>query len=199
MVGQKRGVNTIAGLELSGRYVVTEVSAMADQLLIDYLKRSHAECCLKTHSAAFTAQEIAECSHIHGRNFAKVVMVKIDGELSMIVLPAHFHVDLEMLRDVLAVGSVELATEREFRHRFPRCETGAMPPFGHLYGVMTYMVPVFEEGEDIAFNAGTHTEIVTMPYAEYLRLAHVMEISSGIMPPGLTPPSMHRRRPRMHY
>ncbi len=172
---------------------------MADKLLVDYLKRSKADYQLISHSTAYTAPEIAESSHVHGRNFAKVVMVKIDGELSMIVLPAHYHVDLEMLRDVLAVGSVELATEREFNKRFPRCDTGAMPPFGHLYGVMTYMVPVFIEDEDVSFNAGTHTEIVTMPYAEFLRLAHVMEISNGIMPPGLTPPAIHRRRPRIPY
>jgi Ala-tRNA(Pro) deacylase len=172
---------------------------MVAQLLIDYLKRSEADYQVQDHSVAFTAQETAECSHIHGRNFAKVVMVKIDGELSMVVLPAHYCLDLNILRDSLGVGSVALASEREFKHRFPRCETGAMPPFGHLYGLMTYMVPVFAEDETIAFNSGTHTEIVVMPYHEYLRLAHVMEIEEGAMPPALTPPMIHRRQPRFRY
>ncbi len=172
---------------------------MVAQLLIDYLKRSGADYQLHSHSAAFTAQETAESSHVHGRNFAKVVMVKIDGEMSMVVLPAHYHLDLDILRDTLGVGSVELASEREFKHRFPRCETGAMPPFGHLYGLMTYMVPIFPEDEMIAFNSGSHTEIITMPCREFMRLAHMMEITEGVMPPALTPPAIHRRQPRFRY
>jgi len=172
---------------------------MVAQLLIDYLKRSKAEYQVLKHSIAFTAQETAECSHIHGHNFAKVVMVKIDGELSMVVLPAHYTLDLEILRDVLGVGSVRLASEHEFKHRFPRCETGAMPPFGHLYGLMTYMVPVFAEGEMIAFNSGTHTEVIAMPYREYLRLAHVMEIEDGMMPSSMNSAMIHRRQPRFRY
>jgi Ala-tRNA(Pro) deacylase len=172
---------------------------MVAQLLIDYLRRSDADFQVYSHSEAFTAQETAQSSHVHGRNFAKVVMVKIDGELSMVVLPAHYHLDLNILRDSLGVGSVELAAEREFKHRFPRCETGAMPPFGHLYGLMTYMVPVFTEDELIAFNSGTHTEIIMMPYQEFLRLSHVMEIQEAGMRPALTPPLVHRRQPRIRF
>jgi Ala-tRNA(Pro) deacylase len=140
--------------------------------------------------------EIAESSHIHGRNFAKVVMIKVEGELGMMVLPAHYHVALDILKAVLAVESIELAAEKEFSYRFPRCELGAMPPFGHLFGLQTYMVPVFEEAEDIAFNAGSHTELVRMPLEEYLRVAYVTEVAGGVMPPSKPSASTHHHRSR---
>ena len=158
---------------------------MAVHFLIDYLTRMDVIYSLHSHSVAYTAQEAAENSHVHGRNFAKVVMVKIDSELSMVVLPAHYHVNLTVLRDLLAVNSVELAVEREFSHRFPRCEVGAMPPIGHLFGVMAYMMPVFAEDEEIVFNAGVHSEVVRMSYRDFLRIAHVTEIAEGIVPPVL--------------
>jgi len=40
------------------------------------------------HSQAFTAQEIAHSVHISGKDVAKTVIVKVDGKLAMVVLPA---------------------------------------------------------------------------------------------------------------
>lgn len=169
---------------------------MPAELLIEYLDRRNARYSRHQHSVAYTAPEVAQSSRINGHCFAKVVMVKVDGELAMVVLPAHYHVELKVLAQALAVDSVELATEREFGHRFPRCEIGAMPPFGHLFGLQTFMVPVFEEGREIAFNAGTHTELIRMPLEDYVRLAHVTEVADGIIPPALTPPKVQQRQPR---
>lgn len=165
---------------------------MSDQLLIEYLQRRGAVYRRKRHNVAYTAPEIAETSHINGHNFAKVVMIKVDGELSMMVLPAHHTVDFEVLQIVLGADHLAMASEREFSYRFPRCEPGAMPPFGHLFGLQTYMVPVFESGSEIAFNAGTHDEIIQMPLEEYLRLAYVIEVMAGVVPPSVATARLHK-------
>lgn len=166
---------------------------MPGQLLIEYLERRHAEFTCQTHNIAYTAPEIAEISHINGHNFAKVVMIKVDGELAMIVLPAHYQVDLDGLQSTLDADRLALAIEREFSYRFPRCELGAMPPFGHLFGLQTFMAPVFDEDREIAFNAGTHREIIRMPFSEYLRLAYVTVVSEGVLPPSLAHRNTSRR------
>ena len=165
---------------------------MQSQLLIEYLERQRAQFTRQPHNVAYTAPEIAQISHINGHNFAKVVMIKVDGELAMMVLPAHYQVDLDVLQFALDADTIELAREREFRHRFPRCELGAMPPFGHLYGLQTYMVPVFDRNREIAFNAGTHSEIIRMPIGEYLRLAHVTEVVAGVIPPSVATANVMR-------
>ena len=41
---------------------------------------------------------------------------------------------------------------------FPGCEIGGMPPFGNLYGMEVYVSDKLAEDEEIAFNAGSHTE-----------------------------------------
>jgi Ala-tRNA(Pro) deacylase len=122
------------------------------------------------HSPAYTAPEVAESAHIAGRDFAKTVIVKIDGEMAMVVLPANRKIVLSDLRDMLASQTVELATETEFERRFPDCERGAMPPFGNLYGLPVYLAKSFEEEKEISFNAGTHREIITMNFQDYARL-----------------------------
>jgi Ala-tRNA(Pro) deacylase len=156
---------------------------MSGQLLIEYLQRRGAEYDTYAHEVAYTAPEIAEQSHVQGGSFAKVVMIKADGELAMMVVPAHYHVDLDELADELAVDAVILACEKEFGRRFPRCEIGAMPPFGHLYGLQTYMVNIFPADYPIAFNAGSHSEIITMPLPEFIRLACVEVVTRGAVAP----------------
>src|SRR5206468_12165403 len=83
------------------------------------------------HSPAFSAQQIAANVHISGKNVAKTVIIKIDGKLVMVVEPAHLKVDLDALKRQLNAQRVELASETEFRNRFPDCELGAMPPLGN--------------------------------------------------------------------
>jgi Ala-tRNA(Pro) deacylase len=124
------------------------------------------------HSPAFTAQEIAASAHIPGREMAKTVILSIDGELAMAVLPAPLHVDLDELRRTLGASSVELANEAEFKDRFPDCELGAMPPFGNLYGMKVFVAAALAEDEQIAFNACSHTELIRMPYAAFVRLVN---------------------------
>jgi Ala-tRNA(Pro) deacylase len=122
------------------------------------------------HSPAFTAQEVAASAHISGYEMAKSVMIKVNGTVAMAVLPAPLHVDLRQLRELTGAHAVELASEAEFKSLFPECELGAMPPFGRLYGMDTYVAQRLTEDEYIAFNAGTHTELIRMRFRDFERL-----------------------------
>jgi len=134
-----------------------------------------------SHSKAYTAQGIAAIAHISGRELAKTVIVKLDGDLAMAVLPASYQVDLAALRRQTGVRLAELATESEFKRHFPDCETGAMPPFGNLYGIPVYVDETLTEDREIAFNAGSHYELIKMAFADFERLVkpEVMEFSTG--------------------
>ena len=136
-----------------------------------YLDQRHAKYVTISHQPAYTAQEVAAAAHIPGRMMAKTVMVKIDGEMAMVVLPADRRVDLEYLKKLTRAQTVRVASEEEFKGMFPGCEVGAMPPLGELYGLEVYAARELTEDDEIAFNAGTFTEVVKLPYAEFGRLA----------------------------
>ena len=119
------------------------------------------------HSLAYTAQEIAASAHIHGKELAKTVIVKLDGKPAMAVLPANRRIAMDRLRQAARARSVELATEQEFQDQFPGCALGAMPPFGNLYGMKVYADTVLAGDEEIAFNAGSHTELIRMGYRSF--------------------------------
>ncbi len=144
---------------------------MPAKKLMEFLDERDAKYVLISHSRAFTAQEIAAKAHVPGKEMAKTVVIKIDGEMALAVLPASFRVDLDLLRDVTRADVVELADEREFRDTFPGCELGAMPPFGNLYEMRTLVADTLAEDESIAFNAGSHTELIRMTFEDFRRLA----------------------------
>jgi Ala-tRNA(Pro) deacylase len=122
------------------------------------------------HSPAYTASVVARAAHISGRDFAKTVIVKIEGEMAMVVLPANRKIILAELCELLS-ETVEIASEEEFIGRFPDCELGAMPPFGNVYGMRAYLEHSLIKYPEIAFNAGSHREVIKMATKDYLRLA----------------------------
>jgi len=136
-----------------------------------YLREQKVPFQVQHHAVAYTAQEVAAAEHVPGRMLAKVVMVFADGELAMLVLPAPSRVDPGKAASALSAAEVRLAREEEFAERFPGCEVGAMPPFGNLYDLPLLVDASLAEDETIVFEAGTHTDTMSMKYADYERLA----------------------------
>jgi len=126
--------------------------------LREYLDKQNVKYIVTSHSLAYTAQGIAAITHIPGKELAKTV--RLDGRLVMAVLPASFHVDLKLLKKKTGANDAALASEAEFRDRFPECETGAMPPFGNLYGIEVFADESLTKDDEIAFNAGSHRELI---------------------------------------
>ena len=143
---------------------------MPARKLKEYLNTHQIKYVSIQHSPAYTAQEVAASAHVSGRDFAKTVIVKIEEAPVMAVLPANRKVVLADLREVLGAEKARFATEEEFQKLFPDCEIGAMPPFGNLYGIEVYVAPSLAQETEIAFNAGTHTEIIKMAYRDFEQL-----------------------------
>ena len=148
--------------------------------LTDYLDKKGKKYIVMKHSEAFTAQEVAASAHIPGKDMVKTVMVKADGDIKMVVLPSTHDVDFDSVKEALDADEVELASEEEFEALFPDCELGAMPPFGNFYDIDTLVAESLTEDSEIAFNAGTHKEVVKMAYSDYEELVKPQILPVGV-------------------
>ncbi len=135
------------------------------------------------HDPAFTAQELAARMHISGYEFIKVVIVKMDGQFALAALPAPLRVNLKLLAQAAGVKKCGLASEAEFQQLFPDCELGAMPPFGNLYSLPTYIDQEVSINENIVVNAGTHAEAIRLRYSDFSRLVRPRVARFGEPPP----------------
>lgn len=140
------------------------------QRLKDFLDTRKIKYMVIQHSPAYTSLEIAAMAKIPGKEIAKTVIVTADGKKMMVVVPASHMVDFISLRAFLNVEQVELAGEQQFKDLFPDCEVGAMPPFGNLFDLEVIVADSLAEDEMIAFNAGTHKELIRLSFRDFAEL-----------------------------
>lgn len=145
--------------------------------LKDFLESHDVKYSSMVHSPAFTSQEIAAAAHVSGKQLAKTVIVKINDKLAMVVLPANGQVNFAKLRDAAGTSGVDLASEMEFKEKFAGCEVGAMPPFGNLYDMPVYVSSELSEQDKIIFNAGSHSELLQLAFADFERLVKPTKVS----------------------
>lgn len=122
------------------------------------------------HTPAYTAQQEAAVAHVPGWGWAKTVVCFADGRPILVVLPAPSLVDFKRLREVVGARDIRLASEQELAHLYPDCETGTMPPFGPLYGQPVYVDRSLAGGEEIVFNAGSHSDAIKVKYDDFVRV-----------------------------
>lgn len=152
---------------------------MPIQQLKDYLDQSKIQYVSVNHSPAYTATEIAHRTHIKGDQLAKTVILNMDGHNVMVVLPASCRIRWDHLMDELGTDFIALAEEADFQDLFPGCELGAIPPFGNLFDIPVYMFEQLTKSEEIAFCAGSHSEILKINLADYLNLVKPTQLSRG--------------------
>lgn len=161
---------------------------MATRRTLEFLDGNKIKYALIRHSPAYTAQEVAASAHVPGRDLAKTVVVTIGGRLALAVVSANRLIDMNELRRAAGAQFVGLAEEADFVDRFEGCQLGAMPPFGNLFGMETYVDDALADEEMIAFNAGTHADVIVMRFEDFRRLVHpkmmriAMNADSGAEP-----------------
>jgi Ala-tRNA(Pro) deacylase len=153
---------------------------MPVQRLINLFDQNKIHYTLIPHPDTYTSAATGAVTHIPGREIAKTVMVRVNGEPAMSVIPASRHLDLNALKNELGTKDVQLMTELEFASAFPDCDIGAMPPLGILYKLPVYVDERLSREAEIAFNAGSHHELVRLAYKEFERLQQpkVLRIAS---------------------
>ncbi|MBI2159682.1 MAG: YbaK/EbsC family protein [Candidatus Rokubacteria bacterium] len=141
------------------------------QRLEEFLGAKQAQYEVLTHTGAVTAQEQAALTHTPGRVFAKVVVVKERDGFVLAVLPATSVLDLDRLKGLIRHGEIRPATVDEIGRVIPDCVPGAIPPFGALFGLPTYVDRTLANGREITMPAGDLATAIRMRAAEFRRLS----------------------------
>lgn len=150
---------------------------MPNQSVINYLISHNIPFTVREHLPAFSAQEVAEKAHVSGRRVAKTVVVKLDGQMALCVLPAIEQVNFSLLRQVACSNSAELAREEEFAHYFSDFESGVMPPFGSLFGLTVYLSESLNQTLPVVFSSGSSSKLLEISWDDFNRLVHPVLIT----------------------
>lgn len=132
------------------------------------------------HDRTVDAQHIAAVEHVTGWDVAKPVVLRVDGELALAVVPAPMYVD-EAKASAALGGEVTVAAESDFAGVFEDCESGAQPPFGAPYGLPVYLDQAMRARERLVCRDGTHTATLELSMDDYLRVADVRVVDLAVL------------------
>lgn len=136
------------------------------------LERNQIQYSHSVHSPAWTARDVAAAERMHAHRLAKIVVYHGDNGYGMLLLPADCVVNFAELLRLLGLREIRLATEAELGDLFPDCELGATPPFGNLVDMPVLVDESLACAEFIAFNAGTHRDVIHMSFADFRSLVN---------------------------
>lgn len=145
---------------------------MPSQKLQEYLNQNQVKYTSIAHPIAYSTREISHLCHVPEHQLAKTVMLNVGHKMVMVVLPARYLLDFDILKKSFHENEVSLASESDFNKVFGDCELGAMPPFGNLYNIDVYVEKSLANNREIVFNAGTHTEVIKLQYSDFIKLVN---------------------------
>lgn len=148
-----------------------------------YLKQHGVRYSHSIHSPAYTAREVASAERMPARGLAKVVVYSGSSGYGMLILPADYVVNFAEVRRLLGLEEICLAVESELGDLFPDCELGAMPPFGNFYDMPVLMDEHIATAEFMAFNAGTHRDVIHMSVSDFHNLVNPLVAAFAVKEP----------------
>ena len=156
---------------------------MLSQNLKDCLENNHVPYTNTQHRLAYSARPTEKCTHIPGKEFTKTILLKVDGKMTMAVIPALRKLDINKLQKNLGADSVEMISENETRDRFPEYGKGTLPPIGSMYGMNVIAASALRtESDMISFNGGSQEDLVKLKYRDFEQLVQpkVIECSDPV-------------------
>ena len=128
------------------------------------------------HELVFTSQQAAEARGTSAEQGAKALVVRAGKAFHHLVISGAARVDNASLRAILGTRRVRFANADELLE-LTGCRSGAVPPFGNLFGLPVLVDRSLLECEEVAFNAGSHTVSIKMRTTDLLEACDAPKIA----------------------
>lgn len=128
------------------------------------------------HKVVYTAYDLAATLHVEPKTIAKSLLIGVDRDLVLALVPGNTNLDLGKLKKVVAAAAkkaglkapkkVDLASEKMITKKITK-KTGALIPFGSLYKLTTYCDSKLLKEKKLILNTESFTESLQMTGANY--------------------------------
>lgn len=136
--------------------------------LLNHLDKNKIKYEILKHKKVFTAYDLAQTMKKKLQEIAKTLLVKVDKKYYLVVLPAHYKLDLGKLKKALKAKKVEIAKEKDMQTKF-NVKPGAMTPFGPIHKLEVFVDKSLIKVQQAIFQAGSFTESLKMKVKDFLK------------------------------
>ncbi len=135
--------------------------------IVALLDKNHITYTLFEHEPVFTSQDAAKIRQTKDTQGAKALLFIADSKPILIVLRGIDKVDTKLFKNTFKIKDLQFATKEEVVS-ITSVEIGAVPPFGNVMNILTYVDKHLVNEDEIAFNAGAHTKSIKMKMKDFL-------------------------------
>ena len=137
--------------------------------LLNYLDKNKIKYDILKHRTVYTAYDLAQTMKQKLQEIAKTLLVKVDKQYHLVVIPAHYKLDFGKLKKALKAKKVGIAKEKEMQTKF-KVKPGAITPFGTMHKVGVFVDKTLLKTQKAIFGAGSFTESLRMKVKDFLKL-----------------------------
>ena len=138
--------------------------------IISFLEKNKVKYEILKHRTVYTAFDKAKTLKIPEKMVGKTLVLKTDGKLAMVLIPANKNLDKEKIKKLLKAKKVELVSERLIKNKFKGVKVGAIPPFGNLWGLRTFIDNSLMREKEIILNGGDYNFSIKLKSKEIKKL-----------------------------
>jgi Ala-tRNA(Pro) deacylase len=147
--------------------------------LAEYLKNHKVSFEIIEEQGHFSALDSGNNAQAKTKDMVKTLMLWVDGNMSMMLLPSNMHIDFEQFAHAVEAKVVRMASENEFHMCFPETELGAQPAIGNLFELPVYIAKPLSRHKSIIFNGGNHHDLVKMHWSDFKALVNPIIVNQG--------------------
>lgn len=108
------------------------------------------------HRTVYTAYDKAATLKVPEKIIGKTLVLKIDSGYALALIPANKNLDKNKLRKTAKAKKVDFVKEAWMRKNLKGMKIGAVPPFGNLFKVKTFVDTVLLNNPKIIVGSGVH-------------------------------------------
>lgn len=147
------------------------------------------------HKTVYTAYDLATTLGEDVKKVAKTLLVRADRRYVLVVLPAHYRVDLQKLARILKAKAVSIAPEAAIKKL--KLVPGTTPPFGSLVDLEVALEKGLVAAGDIIVRAGSLTESLGMKVKDFVKMESPILGAFGVKgTPGKPAKSAAKKQPK---
>lgn len=113
---------------------------------------------INSDESTHTAVEAATVNGVPVSNIVKSLLVKIDNDFILFLVPGDRRLDLESLRKRFNTENIRMANAEEVKEN-TGYSIGGVPPFGHIKKLKTYIEDGFDINKEVVAAAGSSNSV----------------------------------------
>lgn len=122
--------------------------------IINFLEKAKVKYQILKHKTVYTAFDKSQTLKVSEKIVGKTLVLKSKKDLFLILIPTDKNLDLKKIKKTIGEDGVDFASEKLIKNKLKGVKVGAIPPFGNLWKIKTFVDKSFRKEKKIILNSG---------------------------------------------